>query len=393
MSGIWQLAWRYVWFNKTKTLILIACIFLTVLLPIAFRILLSRFEQQILKRADRTPAIIGSKGSQLDLVLHALYFDRDAPDRFAFSETQRVLDSALATPVPVFVEHTAADFPIVGTTLGYFQQRGLQVETGIGLTSLGDCVLGSEVANLLGLTEGDSLLSDRENVLDLAGKYPLKMKVAGVLQPTDSPDDRAVFVDLKTAWVIEGLGHGHQDLATESDDEKVVRGDDGQLIATAAVLPYTEITEQNIESFHFHGNKEDFPISAILAFADSQKNETILQGRFESDAGGLQLVRPPEVVRELMALLFQFKKFFDANAMLISLSTLLLLMLVLMLSARLRKPEMETMFKLGCSRGTIAGLQLAEMLIVLLAAIGLVALASWLIASIADDLLNVWLRG
>ena len=81
MKGILFLAWRYVCFHKTKTLILIACIFLTAILPIAIRILLSNFQQSLVQRADATPAMIGAKGSSLDLVLHGLHFDRSpGPD-------------------------------------------------------------------------------------------------------------------------------------------------------------------------------------------------------------------------------------------------------------------------------------------------------------------------
>ena len=103
-------------------------------------------------------------------------------------------------------------------------------------------------------------------MLDIAGKYPLKMNVAGILRPTGTPDDKAVFVDLKTAWVIDGYGHGHQELQNETDEEKFISRDEDQLVVSAAVLPYTQITEQNIDSFHFHGTDDDFPVSAILAF-------------------------------------------------------------------------------------------------------------------------------
>ena len=38
------------------------------------------------------------------------------------------------------------------------------------------------------------------------------MQVVGVLEPSYTADDGAIFVDLKTAWVIQGLVHGHQDM-------------------------------------------------------------------------------------------------------------------------------------------------------------------------------------
>ncbi len=71
------------------------------------------------------------------------------------------------------------------------------------MTRLGDCVLGSQVAKRLGLAIGDSLLTDRENILDIDGLYQLKMRVGRVMRSTQTADDQAVFVDLKTAWVVD----------------------------------------------------------------------------------------------------------------------------------------------------------------------------------------------
>ena len=106
-------------------------------------------------------------------------------------------------------------------------------------------------------------------------------------------------------------------------------------------------------SFHFHGDTGDFPITALIADAPDEKNETILEGRYRADDLEAQLVRPPHEIRELMALVFQVKRFFDANAILVAIATLALLGLVVMLSLKLRAREMETMFRLGCSRGTM----------------------------------------
>ncbi len=205
------------------------------------------------------------------------------------------------------------------------------------------------------------------------------MHVCGVLAPSNTPDDWAVFVDLKTAWIIDGLGHGHQDLATEKDEGKILGRDGDRIVASAAVLPYTEITADNIGSFHFHGETGDFPISAIIAVAGDVKNETILQGHYDTAEESAQFAKPGAVVRELMNMVFQVKKFFDVNAVLIAVSTLMLLLLVVLLSQKLRQREMETMFKLGCNRGTIAMLQLGELAfifaiagILLAAAVGIV---------------------
>ena len=86
-----------------------------------------------------------------------------------------------------------------------------------------------------------------------------------------------------------------------------------------------------------------------------------------------------------MAMVFQIEKFFNANAILIAISTGMLLVLVVMLSLRLRQREMETMFKLGCSKSTIAWLQLSEMGIIFGAAGLLLAVSVWGVGLVSGD--------
>ena len=62
------------------------------------------------------------------------------------------------------------------------------------MSFVGECVIGKRVAEKLDIGVGDSLISSPENFFDLAGVYPLKMTVVGVLNISDTPDDRAVFV-------------------------------------------------------------------------------------------------------------------------------------------------------------------------------------------------------
>ncbi len=389
MKGTIQLACRYVAYHKYKSLLLVFCISLTTLLPICLAILLANFNTQIVARATSTPLVLGAKGSRIDLVMHALYFKTKSPGTIRLSESQTIEDQG--TPIPLLVRATAKKIPVVGTTLEYFNLRGLQLARGSGLTRLGDCVLGSEVARRLQLEPGKSLLTDRENILDFAGRYPLNMRVNGILLPTKTADDNVIFVDLKTAWIIEGLGHGHQDLTQEQDDLKILARDQGSVTASAAVLPYTQITEENIGSFHFHGDTNEFPVTAIIAVPPTDKAEALLMGRFQRDDATAQLSQPSEVVSELMSLVFRVQKFFNANAVLIAFSTFLLLVLVILLSIRLRQSEMTTMFKIGCRRRTMASLICGELFIIFVCAAGLVTVLSLTVNFYATEIVQTLL--
>ena len=206
------IAWKYISHNKIKTTVLVACVTLISFLPVALQLLLDESERQLMSRAVFTPLVVGAKGSSLDLVMNTLYFGAEVPELITMAASERVENTDLALPIPLYVRFQARGNPIVGTTLDYFDFRGLKILEGRQMAVLGDCVLGVKVAGSLNLKPGDSVVSSPASLFDLAGIYPLKMKVTGVLEKSHTSDDLAVFVDLKTAWVIQGLGHGHEDV-------------------------------------------------------------------------------------------------------------------------------------------------------------------------------------
>lgn len=364
MPRTFVLAGRYIAFYRWKTAILVACITLTCYLPIAMQLLVGRFQRQLLERAQTTPLIVGAPGSRFDLALHALYFEASPPAEIGMDQVQAVQDSGHALPIPLLIRYQARGLPVVGTSLDYFDFRALEVDRGQPLRRLGDCLLGSRAAQLLELEPGSALLTDPENVFDLAGSYPLKMRVVGVLKPAHSPDDWAVFVDVKTAWLISGIGHGHQDLATGGDSGVVLDRSPRQVVAGAALTHWMQVTDENLGSFHFHGEPRDFPVTAILAVPRDARAATLLAGRYLAQDAQAQILVPREVIEDLMAVVFRAKRFFDLSAVLIGTVTMLFLVLVILLSLRLRRREMETMFKIGCSRFTTFRLLAAELLIV-----------------------------
>lgn len=388
MTGSLLLVWRYVCFNWGKSLVLVLCLLLSALLPVAVSILLRQFSRQIVARADATPAVVGHAGSGLDLALHALYFERGVARPVGWREFELIQESGLAKGIPVNARFSARGFPLVGTSLEYFAFRGLAIGGGRKFVRLGECVIGSQVAEELGLGPGDGLLSDRENVIDIAGLYPLKMRIAGVLARSDTADDRTVFTDLKTVWIIEGLGHGHQELGTGDNDDLLLGREKGHVVASAAVLPYTEVTEANIASFHFHGDQSSFPLTAILLAFPDEKSAAILQGRYPSPDGTVQMVLPRAAIDELLGMVFQTERFFHANSVLIGISTAMLMGLVGLLSVRLRRPELNTLFKIGCSRATVLMLLLGELVFVMAIAGVLLAVSVWLVQFYAGDLVQ-----
>ncbi len=365
MNGVLYLAWRYLAFHRIKSVILIFSIMLIVFLPVGLNVLVEQGAEELTARADATPLLIGAKGSPLELALNSLYFETDTPERMTYAEARRLGESGLAQPLPLYVRFHSREYPIVGTTLEYFDFRRETFSAGRAMAVLGECVLGAGVARQLGIGPGDTVVSSPETVFDLAGVYPLKMQVVGVLAPSFTPDDQAIFVDIKTAWILEGLGHGHQDLAAPEAAAAVLAREGSTITANASVVQYNEITPENIDSFHFHGDLSGYPLTAVIAVPVSDKSGVILMGRYEGADELSQIIRPRVVMDELLATVLTVQSFIVTAVVIVASSTVATAILVFMLSIRLRRREITTMMKIGGSRMTVLSVLASEILAVL----------------------------
>ena len=391
MKHVLYMAWRYVAYHRIKSLILVGAIALIVFIPAALRVLVRQGETQLTARAQATPLLLGARDSPLELALNSLYFSADVPETIEFGRAQDIAASGLAGAIPLYVRFRSQNHPIVGTTVDYFAYRGLRVAAGRQMATLGECVVGATVASARGLEPGDQVISSPESVFDLAGVYPLKMRVTGVLSPSHGPDDHAIFVDVKTAWIIEGLAHGHEDLRQPQAAGRVLRREGSNIVGNASVREYQEITPENIDSFHFHGDVATFPITAVIALPTDQKSTALLLGRYQSDEA-LQLLQPSEVVDELLATVFSVQNVIVAALIVVGTTTLALVALVFLLSLRLRRGEIETMMKIGGSRPRIVSILCLEMASVL--GIGLLVSAglTWCTSQIGPDAIQYFLR-
>ena len=392
MKDSLYLAWRYLRHHRAKTLLLVLSLSVFLGLPLVMRAMSAVIQQSLMARAESTPLLLGKKGSSLDLVVEALYFQAKGIEALTAADADEVDDTGLAQAIPMRTGLLAQQFPVVGTSLDYFGFRGLQTANGRTLATLGECVVGADVAATLGLQPGDAILTSPSSLFDLAGVYPLRLRVVGTLHPSYGPDDRAVFVDVKTAWVAEGLGHGHQDLATASGDVLLKRKD-GTATANAKLVQYNEITDENADSFHFHGDPASYPLSSVIVVPNDDKAGVLLRGRFVNDPAR-QLLRPAQVVEGLNAQIFRFERVLQIIVWTVGLATALMFVLVMVLSWRLRADELRTMTRLGCSRWKAVQIMGAEVFLMVGTSVALAAFLGFVMAHYGETWLqNLVLRG
>jgi putative ABC transport system permease protein len=390
MRNLVWLAWKYVAFHRWKTAVSSFAVALCVFTPLAVELVVAEFERSLSNRSMATPLVVGSKGSRFDLAFHAMHFETVPPTTCTMKDWQTVFDSKMRFAIPIHCHFRASGFPVVGTNLDYWDFRGLKIAQGTNLKRLGDCVLGATVAEQLGLAVHDRLLSDSESAFDLVGTYPLQMRVVGILESTESPDDNGVFVDVKTSWIIAGLGHGHESMES-TDASNVLERSTNQIVAAESLVHFNRITDLNESQFHFHGDLQDLPLTAIIAVPSNERSETILEGKFVDPQSHSQVVRPVEVFAELMTIVVQMKELIQLVGSLLIVTTLLYFMVVIALNRKIRAEEFATMHKLGCAPGFILRLQFLELAVVV--SIGTCVAAAMLIATnaIAPALVSRWI--
>ncbi len=366
MSGLLYLAWRHARAHTGRSLLLILCIALALWVPMTAGVLAQRYNQDLRARAEATPLLVGAPGNRYDLTLAALYF---RPSERIDTITYRALDDlqseGRATCIPLHQRFTARGYPIVATSVEYAEFRDLRLAAGSDPLRIGTCTLGATVARDLELAPGDFLYSDPTELYDIARPPALKMRVAGVYAPTETPDDGAVFCDVRTAWVLEGIAHGHEE-ADELDEALVLSRTDDSVSLSGALIEYAEVTEANEATFHYHGDSSLLPLTAVLALPYSTKDATLLKSGVNARMP-LQAVVPSAVIDDLLGVVFKVKAFFDLVGVFLVITTLALVALVFLLSSRLRTSEMRTLDRIGAPKSaarTLIGVEVLGTLIV-----------------------------
>jgi len=393
MNGTLLLSLRYIQFNKGKTLILVTCLSVLMLLPLSINILVGHYNQVLLERSESTPAVIGARGNRYDLILKSLYYYTNYKESIHQGDIDFINDSDYGTPVPLHLKFTATKFyedgknvtsvaklPVIGTGLSYFEYRDLHIGRGTTLLLLGDAVVGYTVAEILGIKVGDFVLTTPKSAYDQSQSFQLKMPVVGILKKSGTLDDKAIFTDLKTTWVMEGIGHGHDNIMNLEDTTLVNRvlTTDSNIVTTAKIMQYQEVTDENRYGFHFHGAPSDFPLTSMVFLPKNKKSRIIAAAYYDTHPTRM-LLAPTDVINELMGFVFKIKQFINANYSAIYFTVFLLTCLIFSLSLKLRTRELETIFKIGSSRQTAMMIILTEIGFILITSAAVAVLGTVII--------------
>lgn len=355
MTGALALAIAHARHHGWRSSLLVLSVFVAALLPLATRVLAGDFQQRLLARARSTPLLAGAKGSRFDLVMAGLYFRRADIGTLTMRDWRELADTGLAEAIPLNTRFTARGFPVVAAPPDYYTLRSLRPAAGAVPTIIGEAVLGSAAARSLGLGVGDVVYSDQRELYDISRSPSIKLRIVGVFAPLGTPDDQAVFTDIKTAWALEGLAHAHADAASAIPAPLLLDRTEEGVVVSEELVEDNDFRPENLTSFHVHADQGTLPVSAVVLVPRSPKQFSILKARVNAGKTA-QVVAPEEAVEEMLGYVARLTGLLDALSAVILLGTVMLIGLVTGLSIRVRSREIETLMKIGVPRTTIAGI-------------------------------------
>lgn len=157
--------------------------------------------------------VVGPRGGAIELVLHAIFHAGSPTNTVRWeSFATWARHPAVAWAVPIALGDAHRGFPVVGTTPAYFAQirhgdkKPLAFASGRPFAGTVDAVfeavIGHTVAKELGYRLGERIVLTH-GLAELAPEHADKpFSVVGILAPTGTPHDRAVFVSLEAMTAI-----------------------------------------------------------------------------------------------------------------------------------------------------------------------------------------------
>lgn len=222
--SIWQIAWGYLWNRKFTTVLTILSVGLAVGLISAVLTLRHEAQQRFEEEGQAFDLVVGANGSPLQLVLSSVYFMDYPPGNIPYSvyEGLKADTEYVRAAFPIGLGDSYQGFRIVGTTNDIFKHTWKSPATGLERAPFSikegrkfeapmEAVVGATVARMSGLKVGDTFvgahgLIEMPDDMRLVDHHDHPYKVVGILAPSSSPFDRAIYCSIESVWDAH---HGH----------------------------------------------------------------------------------------------------------------------------------------------------------------------------------------
>ena len=214
---LWKIAWRSIQHRSLASGLTAFSMGLGVALVVAVIVIHGVLTQTFMRSAQGYDIVVGPpKGSPLEIVLGAVFFSNYLSDTIPYDYFQRIETGLYAPEVQTAIPIALADrvlggMQVVATTpkffteLKYLDRYPYTFRSGQNMGAGGDfeAVLGFTAAQKTNLKVGDRFKASlSEHVPSEDTPEPDMFTVVGILDPTGTPNDQAMFINLEGFFVM-----------------------------------------------------------------------------------------------------------------------------------------------------------------------------------------------
>lgn len=364
-----SLATASLWYRRRVLALVCLTLTLSVTLLLGIQYLRTEVRNSFTSTISGTDLIVGARSGQLNLLLYTVFHIGDATNNIRWSTYRKLADDdRIDWVVPISLGDSYRGYRVVSTNeqfikrFQYGNDQPLKLETGQWFDDLFDVVLGAGVARKLEHRTGDSVvLSHGGGRTSFANHTDLPFRVSGILAPTGTPVDQAVYISLEAMEAIHvgwesGVALPGRTLSPDNAQQR-------DLTPTAITAALVGL-DRPILTFQIQRELNQFqgePLSAIL---------------------------PGVALSELWRLMGQFERALLGISAFVVITSLVGLVAVLLTLQAQRQREIAVLRAVGASPALIASLYSFECVVLALAAcvlgvgVGAVAIAGlspWLL--------------
>ena len=337
---------RQHWLSTSLAMVSIA---LGVALLISVASLKEQTHRNFTQQGLGVDAVLGPKGSPLQIVLNALYHLDEMPGKIKWTYYKKVLEQPIVeNGIPFATGHSYAGFRVnaidgrfftefeytPGHRFSFKPEEGGQ---GRAFEADDEAVAGSEVAKALNLRIGQTF----NPVCGVNADDPVHVNdhicFVGIMAPTGTPHDRAIYIALRSFYSLGGHGDAVRDMAVNEEHREISGA-------------YLRI--KRIRGGAMHPGIQDLKYDI-------------------NQSSAAQLVIPAEVLPRLFNVIGWVDTVLLAIGVLVALLALLFLFVALVSALRERRRDLALFRCLGATRRTVFGLILSEA--VFIAMVGTIA--------------------
>ena len=336
--SFWRIVLKSLWRHRLSTGLAVVSIALGAALLVSVVSLREQTHRNFTQEGLGVDAVLGPKGSPLQIALNALYHLEEMPGKLTWTYYQKVLASEVVeSGIPFATGHSYAGFRVNAIDERFFSEFeylpgrhfSFQAEDGGQgrlFAARDEAVAGAAVAKALHIGLGASFNPTcGVNAGDPVHHNDL-IRFVGILAPTGTPHDRAIYIPLKTFYTLEGHGKEVQDMALDEAHREISGA-------------YLKI--RRIRGGALHPGIQD------LKYNIGQSSQA-------------QLVVPNEVLPRLFGILGWVDSVLLGIAILVTALALLFLFVALVSALRERRRDLALLRCLGATRRTVFGLVLCQ---------------------------------